>query len=271
MKSPWTLALASATLVCCAACGPLSIHHQQPVRVLVLNMHAGKDAAGKRNLDGISALVTQVSPDLVLLQEVDRRTTRSGGEDQVDALSSGTRLDAAFAASLLHYDGGQYGIALLSRGAIGFSATQALPVTPGQTRAGGSHEPRVALVAFAGVRQTDWTVINTHLDPSDQQARTQEVAALVAAVRDQQLAARPLVVGGDFNSTPDNPVLQMVAAMKLHDAWTECGSGDGFTYPANAPAKRIDYLWLSADLHCATAQVVDTQISDHRPLLVTMR
>ena len=57
----------------------------------------------------------------------------------------------------------------------------------------------------------------------------------------------------------------------LRDAWTECGQGDGFTYPADAPAKRIDYLFLTGDLHCSAARVIDTQISDHRPVLVTLK
>jgi endonuclease/exonuclease/phosphatase family metal-dependent hydrolase len=66
-------------------------------------------------------------------------------------------------------------------------------------------------------------------------------------------------------------VLAPLAAAGLRDAWTECGSGDGFTYPADTPVKRIDYLFLSGSLHCARAEVIDAQISDHRPLLVTLK
>lgn len=244
---------------------------QQPVRVLVLNMHAGKDAAQKPNLEAVSALVKQVRPDLVLLQEVDRGTTRSGGVDQVKTLSDATGYPFAFGASLMHYDGGEYGIAALSRGGFGYSATTPLPVVPVQTRAGGSREPRVALLAFAMMRAETWRVVNTHLDPAEGTARAQEMAALMDLIHQQQLSGTPLIVGGDFNSTPDNPVLQPLRDAALHDAWTECGSGDGFTYPADKPTKRIDYLWLSGGLHCASAQVIDTQISDHRPVLVTMK
>jgi endonuclease/exonuclease/phosphatase family metal-dependent hydrolase len=172
---------------------------------------------------------------------------------------------------LLHYDGGEYGIAVLSRGFIGFRWTKPLPVSPVETRAGGSREPRVALLAFATVRNASWGVLNTHLDPADGPARAQEVSGLVDIVKMQLAESAPFVLGGDLNSTPDNPVLQPLLAAGLRDAWAECGSGDGFTYPADKPAKRIDYLWLSGNLHCASAQVLDTQISDHRPVLVTMR
>jgi endonuclease/exonuclease/phosphatase family metal-dependent hydrolase len=263
--------LVLVALLSSVACARLPFTAEPPIRVLVLNMHAGKDAAGKANLDGVAGLVTSTGAEVVLLQEVDRGTARSGKVDQVQTLQKLTGYSAAFAASLLHYDGGEYGIALLSRGYLGYSSMDPLPVLPVQTRAGGSSEPRVALVAIAEVRGANWRVVNTHLDPAEGPARTQEVAHLVDLVHDQQASGASLVVGGDFNSTPDNPVLAPLRGAGLHDAWAECGTGDGFTYPADKPAKRIDYLFLSGGLHCSAATVLDTQVSDHRPLLVTMR
>jgi len=254
----------------CLLAAPI-LRAADPVRILVLNMHAGKDASGKSNLDGIASLVKDQRPDLVLLQEVDRGTARSGKVDQVAELEKSTNYQSAFSPSLYHYDGGEYGIALLARGIIGYRATMPLPVFPVQARAGGSHEPRVALVAILQVRSQTWRAINTHLDPSEDGGRAQEIAGLVNVIHDQQVAGTALVVGGDFNSTPDDPVLQPIPRAGLHDAWTECGSGDGFTYPADKPAKRIDYLWMSEGMHCASAEVLDTQISDHRPLLVTLK
>ena len=245
----------------------------RPIQVLVFNIHAGKDAAGKSNLDGVGALVQSTRADLVLLQEVDRNTARSGSVDQVAVLAQATGYATAFAPSLLHYDGGEYGVAVLSRFAIAFHATVPLPVLPPETRAGGSQEPRVALLTFLQQPTTApmWHVLNTHLDPADGGARAQEIARLLEAYRDQSASREPILVGGDFNSTPDNPVLQPLHAAGLRDAWTECGSGAGFTYPADTPVKRIDYLFLSGDLHCAKAEVLDSAVSDHRPLLVSLK
>lgn len=259
------------TLALAAACAHLPVAPPQPLRVLVLNMHAGKDAADTPNLDGVASLVTTTGADLVLLQEVDRRTARSGGVDQIGTLATKLQYANAFSASLLHYDGGEYGIAALARGFIGYSSTIPLPVQPVQTRAGGSNEPRVAQLVLASLRSGQLAAINTHLDPAEGDARAQEVRHLVDAVKQQLAAAAPLVVGGDLNSTPDNPVLAPLKASGLRDAWTECGSGDGLTYPADKPVKRIDYLFLTGNLHCSAATVIETQISDHRPLLVTLK
>jgi endonuclease/exonuclease/phosphatase family metal-dependent hydrolase len=221
----------------------------------------------------VAALVKSTRAVAALLQEVDVKTARSGAVDQVETLANATGFQPAFGPSLIHYDGGQYGIATLSRFSIGYQSTIPLPVRPPQTRAGGSQEPRVALVAFVQRLTTGpiWHVINTHLDPAEGTARAQEIAHLVEAYKDHAASKEPVLVGGDFNSTPDNPVLAPLRAAGLRDAWAECGSGDGFTYPADAPAKRIDYLFLSGSLQCATAEVIDTRISDHRPLLVTLR
>jgi endonuclease/exonuclease/phosphatase family metal-dependent hydrolase len=233
-------------------------------------MHAGKDAAGGDNLTGIADLVKWTGADLVLLQEVDRGTARSGGVDQVERLRELTGYSTAFAASLLHFDGGEYGIAALSREPFGYSATVPLPVSPAQTRAGGSSEPRVALLAFTTVRGQRWRVLNTHLDPAVGPARGQEVARLVEVIRDQQIAGTSMVVGGDFNSTPDNPLLAPLRTAGLRDAWLECGAADGLTYPADIPVKRIDYLFLADRLRCSAATVLDSRVSDHRPVLVTL-
>jgi endonuclease/exonuclease/phosphatase family metal-dependent hydrolase len=260
-----------AAAVVGAACHAVPFRAPEPIKILVLNMHAGKDAAGTPNLDGIRALVLQASPDLVLLQEVDRGTARSGKVDQVTVLGDATRYDTAFAPSLSAYDGGEYGIAVLSRGGIGYHLTVPLPVSPVETRAGGSHEPRVALLVFAQVRGSSWRLIDTHLDPADGPARAQESAQLADLARQQLAGTTNLVAGGDLNVTPDNPVHETIVRAGLHDAWTECGSGDGFTYPADKPGKRIDYLFLSADVHCGTARVLDSAVSDHRPLLVTLK
>jgi endonuclease/exonuclease/phosphatase family metal-dependent hydrolase len=259
-----------AAIVLGTGCGPIA-RPAAPIRVLVLNMHAGKDAGGRPNLDGVSGLVKSTGADLVLLQEVDRGTNRSGQVDQVEVLQKNTKYDAAFSASLLHYDGGEYGIAILSRGAIGYRSTLPLRVTPVQTRAGGSDEPRVAQLVLAAVHGENWHVLNTHIDPADAQARAQEVRQIVEAVAFQRAEHIPLVVGGDFNSSPDDPLQRALQGAGLRDAWMECGQGDGFTYPADAPSKRIDYLFLTGDLHCSAARVIETQISDHRPVLVTLK
>lgn len=261
---------ASILLLAAAGCALPFVKKDDSVRVLVYNIHAGKDAGGKPNLDEVAALATSVSADIVLLQEVDRGTKRSGGVDQLEVLMDRTGFGGVFGRTL-DYDGGLYGIAALSRRGFGYQDTAPLRVTPVQTRAGGSHEPRGALVAIAHTRIGRLQAITTHLDASaGDEYRLQEADRLQELLRERRATGTPMMLGGDINATPESAVVQRLLGFGLRDAWAECGKGDGFTFPASQPAKRIDYLFLTGTLSCRDARVIETQASDHRPLLVTV-
>lgn len=252
-----------------AACVPF-VQKGESIRVLVFNIHAGKNAGGEDNIADVARLVRSTSADVVLLQEVDRGTNRSGRVDQLQALMDATGFGGAFGQSL-DYDGGQYGIAALARSGFIYRETLALPVTPIQERAGGSYEPRSALLAVAVSKLGRLQTLNTHLDASAADSyRRQEVEGVLNVVRARVSPQTPMLVGGDFNSEPDSAVVRRIRDTGLRDAWTECGQGDGLTYPADAPTKRIDYVFLAGTLRCTAAEVIDTRISDHRPLLVTL-
>ena len=245
------------------------------LRVLVFNIHAGKDAAGADNLADVADLVRSTGADLVLLQEVDRGTKRSGGVDQLqrltEMLNTGDKsaYTAAFGKSL-DYQGGEYGIATLVRGTIANSTTEALPVQPPQERSGRSYEPRAALVLQASAALSPLVIINTHLDAGrDERYRLQE-SAHILAIAHRSAGDAPVMAGGDFNAEPGSRTYQQLVFGGLQDAWLRCGKGDGFTFPAQKPIKRIDYLFLAPGLRCTNAQVIDSRVSDHRPLLVTV-
>lgn len=241
------------------------------MRVLVYNIHAGKDASGADNLARVAALVDSVRADIALLQEVDRATRRSGGVDQPAVLARLTGYSAAFGKSL-DYQGGEYGIAILSRWPITSDTVVPLPVTPPQERSGGSYEPRAALLATIAMPGAPLVVLNTHLDPTaNDHWRRQEVRAVLALVDSSRARGARVIAGGDFNSTPESAVQDTVRAAGLRDAWTLCGRGPGHTFPADSSVKRIDYLFLAGAATCDSAVVVRSDASDHRPLLVRVR
>lgn len=262
-----------AAVVSAVATGCAAFRHASPertARVLVFNMHAGKDAAGIDNLARIAALVDSVDADIVLLQEVDRNTERSGRVDQPATLARLTGYHIAFGKSL-DYQGGDYGIAILSRWPITSDAAVHLPVEPRQERSGGSYEPRIALRAILAAPGGPLAVVNTHLDASgDDRWRRQEIRTVLGLVDSLRARGTPTLAGGDFNSVPESAVQRSVRDAGLRDAWAACGRGDGLTYPADSAVKRIDYLFLTGSAACREAVVVTSGASDHRPVLVTV-
>jgi endonuclease/exonuclease/phosphatase family metal-dependent hydrolase len=267
-----TRTLLAATLLAGAACSSARLASgNYDARVLVYNMHAGKDAKGVDNLERIAKLVDSLRADIVLLQEVDRKTQRSSGVDQPAVLAKLTGHHAAFGKSL-DFQGGDYGIAILSRWPISAETTYHLPVVPPQERSGGSYEPRAALRVMIASPAGPLAVINTHLDPSgDDKWRRQETRTVLAIVDTLRQRGVSTMAGGDFNSTPESSTQETVRAAGLRDAWSVCGQGDGLTYPADSSVKRIDYLFLTGAATCRSATVVRTDASDHRPVLFVVR
>lgn len=76
------------------------------------------------------------------------------------------------------------------------------------------------------------------------------------------------MVCGDFNDTPGSRVHR---AMKegLQDTWELVGQGEGLTYSAGNPVRRIDYIWIPKDksLVPLKAWVPQSDASDHLPVV----
>jgi endonuclease/exonuclease/phosphatase family metal-dependent hydrolase len=266
-------AVIAVLVLASAACGAhRSSGRTDQLHVLVYNIHAGKDAKGIDNLARVAEIIRTSNADIALLQEVDRGTTRSGNVDQPTVLSSLTGFRSAFGKTL-DYQGGDYGIAVLSRWPISSDTLFILPVEPAQERAGGSREPRGALRAVVEMPGAALVIFNTHIDASREDLyRKQEMATLLRLARQSisELSTSTLI-GGDLNAEPESAVIEMVRASPLRDAWAECGQGPGLSYPADIPVKRIDYLLLPPDWKCVSARVIETEASDHRPVLFVIR
>jgi endonuclease/exonuclease/phosphatase family metal-dependent hydrolase len=240
-------------------CRALGSGNAEPVRVLVYNIHAGTDAARVPNLERVAEVVRATRADIVLLQEVDRRTRRSGGVDQLDSLRRLTGLSGAFGKTI-DYDNGEYGLGILSRWAIQSDSLVPLPVAAPHA----GYEARGAMVARVEMPGRGLRIIDTHLDASRESYRTEQAGRLAAISAGPEQAD---MVGGDFNSEPGAGVLALLAAAGFRDAWPGCGEGPGLTFPVTTPTKRIDYLLISSRWKCISATVLSAQASDHRAVL----
>ena len=97
--------------------------------------------------------------------------------------------------------------------------------------------------------------------------RARETERLMAMIDEETL---PVILCGDMNSTPNNRVYRMLSG-RLRDAFAEAGEGWGMTYHARLPAVRIDYVFVSEEWEVVSARVREARLSDHLPLLVSLR
>lgn len=258
----WSVLLAALFLGACAHRPPAE-PAPATMRVMSYNIRHGRGLDGRLDLERIAAVLRDARADVVLLQEVDRGTERTDRRDLAAELAALTGMHGVFSRNI-PYQGGEYGNATLSRfPVVAWTNLHFRMLRPG--------EQRGLLQVTAEVpgqgRVQFW---NTHIDYRPDDAERLGNVAEVNALLDR--TADPVILGGDFNDLPGSRVHAALGA-RWQDAWLAAGEGDGFTYPADRPAKRIDYFWVphGSAWQAARAWVPDTTASDHRPVVVEFR
>ena len=230
----------------------------QTLRVMTYNIHVGVGMDKKLDLPRIAGVINAQHPDLVGLQEVDRGVARTQRIDEIAELAKLTRMDYAFAFNL-RYQGGQYGVAILSRFPIMATDHRLYQNTREAERRG-------FIRAEVSVRGRLINFVTTHLDYQYEDGRLFEAQQLLSALKDLK---NPLIVVGDFNDIAAGQAYQLMR-YQFGDAWTEGRPADeGFSYPADKPAKRIDYIFFRSTDRVRTkrAWIVNTLASDHVPVV----
>lgn len=226
---------------------------------------------GGRRMDGVydrpmqQRVIASLKPDLVALQEVDRKTRRVDGADVPAEFARALGCDNGFAyAPAMPYAGGEYGTAALARLPTLRVRAIPLPVPGGEPRAAALLVCRAAGIGAVGL-------VSVHLDASDKDtARLANARALLAALAQEHI---PLVVAGDFNDGPDSATL----ALFLRAGFRRCvPQGDARTHPADNPGIIIDHVLVrdGGGLHVAdagTRVAREPAASDHRPMVARLR
>lgn len=201
----------------------------------------------------ISRTLENLEADVVCLQEVWSAET---GEDQAKELAM---------ALGMHYvrtperwwKGYSFGNAILSKYPIIETESTQLPPTDGPGT-------RWALSVLLNRGDSEIPVICTHLDHKfDQSKRRQEqikaIFDLIAARHAPE--QHPVVLAGDFNSTPNSDEIRMITGeaptpiqgLAMTDAWPQCNNSPGWTWDktnpylsaAAWPQRRLDYVFVS--------------------------
>lgn len=241
-----------------------ALHVSEPtakktLRVMTYNIHVAVGMDKKLDLQRIADVIMKEKPDLVGLQEVDRGVQRTEGKDEIAELARLTRMDYAFAHNL-DYQGGQYGVAILSR-------TLIQKVDHRKFENLREAERRGMLRVEVEFNGRIITFVTTHLDYQHDDGRVFETEQLLKFLSDVK---GPLIVVGDFNDEPGGNAFKLMTG-KFDDAWLSSrAKGDGLSYPADKPVKRIDYVFLSKGegLRAKKSWVVNSLASDHLPVVV---
>ena len=246
------------------------------LRVVAYNIAAGAGVDRGFDVERQIETLRALDADIIGLQEVDVHwDARSQWRDLATEIADGLGMEVFFAPI---YDldppadgqpRRQFGVAVLSRYPI--LAAENHPITrlstqvPNPVPQPAPGFPEVVVnVAGAHVH-----VYATHLDyRGDPTVRQMQVADMLRIMGEDR--GRRQILVGDFNARPDAPELAPLWAY-VDDAWTLAnGSEPGYSYPADAPDRRIDYVTVSPRITVRSAHVPHTLASDHRPVVADL-
>jgi len=229
------------------------------VRAVSYNIKHGQGMDGRVDLARIAGVLKKLRPDFVGLQEVDLTARRSGKTNQVNDLAKMLSMHPGF-GSFMDFQGGRYGMAILSRYPLRNVRSLRLPT---------GNEPRVALIAEAQLpNNATVLVVNVHFDwVADDKYRFAQAQKLRDYLRDQE---RPYILMGDFNDGPDSRTLALFDQIALR---TEKPKDDRMTFSSTKPKREIDFIFCSPakSWQVGRVEVITERVaSDHRPVVAEL-
>ena len=297
----------------------------QPLKILSWNTgYAGLDASADFFMDGgsmvkpvsqeqveaniaaIADVICQGNYDLCLLQEVDRKSARTGKIDELSRYSAETALGWAYAANYRcrfvpfpfpPIGAVESGLATMSNLRVAGNAERISLPCPFDWPVRAANLKRCLLVsryAVAGTEQ-ELVVVNLHLEAYDDGAgKEAQAQALMELLQREYEKGNYVIAGGDFNQSfpgtltaypiidPDTWTPGVVEESKIPEGWSivyddETPSCRLLNRPYDPDAENtqyyvIDGFIVSPNVEVAAAQTLDLHFanSDHNPVQLTV-
>ena len=215
----------------------------------------------KIEFDKIAAVIKAQNADIVGLNEVRGQGQAADYQDQARILAELTGYHYYFAKAIDVGGANPYGNALLSKYPILDAQTVMIPDPAVRAEENGYYETRCLLKARVDV-PGGLLVCVTHFGLNgDEQENA--AATVLSNIEDSRC-----VLLGDFNITPENPLLDPIRE-RLFDTEALLAPGTK-SFPSDAPEIKIDYLFASRDLTVRAARIPAVMESDHRPYAAEM-
>ena len=222
----------------------------------------------KANLRRIAALLAELAPDVVALQEIDERSRWAGNFDHLAYLREHVDFPHAVfginnrRAGLFNLS---YGNAFLSRHPLHVAET----VVFGRRNFG----EKGFLYVEADVAGRCLPIVNVHLPFSSRAQRLKQLDRLVSWLREKhRLRAAewtvPPIICGDFNNpgTSNDATAALLSHLGDYCDYV-LHPGIGRTFPSLLPRRTLDFIFLPAGCTDAKGEVVPSLLSDHCPVV----
>jgi endonuclease/exonuclease/phosphatase family metal-dependent hydrolase len=258
-----------------------------------------------KDLANVADVITSSGADIVALQEVhcefmlrDPEKRHSSALNEPRLLSGLTGLSYVFASTLSDAKGlpantdyiewgtldrwtnnggkhGEYGNCVLSR--FGFAVPPGNVALPRKDK---KQEQRAFVRVALKDKAAEGIVVyaaHLHHENSETPTRVTQMERIMQHASGEKRGTTVFVIG-DFNADAETTGAPVLAVAQRHGFFDlaaeqahEQSAKPAPTYPADTPKLRLDYVLCNRRVHVEEVRVIDTLVSDHRPLLVRVR
>lgn len=210
-------------------------------RLRIATYNIGKNEASDNVSDfsQLNTAIKMIDADVIVIPEVDNKTKRSNGIDQMETIAKANHMYSAFGKAM-EFDGGEYGVGILSKYKINKSQVVNLN--------SGNAEKRIALISEINIPKfkSPVIIIGTHLDwQTDPSVRIQQARSIMdvsvgnVASNFENMPSAIKILAGDFNATDND---QSINELNKYFTLVENKNSDYRTWPAVNPAIDIDHI-----------------------------
>ncbi len=231
------------------------------MKVMTFNIQHCYEYNRKRiNIPVFYKTIGRLDVDICGLNEVRGKGRLFGYTDQTNAIGNGLNFNRYFAEAIKVKGTSPYGNALVTRYDIISSETVKIP-DPADRNDNGCFESRCVLKTVLNCEGKSVCILVCHMG-LEKSERVNAVQTICKIIDETDL---PLILMGDFNTTPDNDVLKPVYERLIDTDELALNKGTA-TYPSFNPEAKIDYIFYRG-LKCTKVETHCEVVSDHLPII----
>lgn len=234
------------------------------IRVMTYNVHHCNPPEKPHVIDvnAIASVIKKQNADIVAVQEVDVNTARSGKINEAEQLARYAGYKSFFFAKAMDYDGGQYGILILSKYPL--SDTKAYPLPVSAANGGEQRMLATGKVTLPGGKTFRFGC--THLEAYNKTSRVLQIKEICRIAEE---TSSPFIVAGDFNSNEGGEVINM-----LDEHFTRSCTNCPSTFWEGGKTGAIDFIAFRPKDVCTVLShtvVQNKEASDHMPVVAELQ
>jgi len=232
----------------------LNIAH---ARGIGMNQILQNSDTARANLDNISDELNQLKPDVLSLQEADRKSFWNGNFDHISFLAKKADFLQAVSGEHVNSTGLAYGTALVAK--LDLSNPESIIFSP-KEEATAAKGFVVSSINWPGKPCLEVDIVSAHLDFASEETRRQQAAEIIALLKQRD---RPIILTGDFNTgwlKKNSAVRKLANELDLHAFDPDAESSQNTFLKQN---RRLDWILVSKEIQFLTYEAVEPAVSDH--------